>query len=248
MATKPTLKIVLLVVLLGAFAVAAQAADVQQDAKAIEVLEQMVAYKSTLDKFVITGVISTDARLGAGLLVSNSEEISVSLSRPKSMRITNFDGEATKGLYFHNGMLTFFNSANMLYAQADIPEEIDAAMEFAMEELEIEAPLMDLIYQDAGARLLSSDATILYLVDNARVGGADCHHLAIRGPEVDIQLWIEEGDRPLPRQFMFTSKWEGGSPRFMANLSWETDPDFEPDFFEFKAPEGATKIRFITQQ
>jgi len=68
------------------------------------------------------------------------------------------------------------------------------------------------------------------------------------GPEVDIQLWIEEGDRPLPRKFMFTSKWEGGSPRFVANLSWDTKPTFEPDFFEFKAPEGATKIRFTTQQ
>ena len=248
MATRLKLNIVVLAVLLSTFALGTQAADVQQDAKAIEVLEQMVAYKSTLDQVVITGVTSMDARLDAGLMVSNSEEISVSINRPGSMRITNFDGEATKGLYFHDGTLTFFNSENMLYAQADIPEEIDAAMEFAMDELDIEAPLMDLIYQDAGSRLLSSDATILYLVDKARVGGADCHHLAIRGPEVDIQLWIEEGDRPLPRQFMFTSKWEGGSPRFIANLSWETDPNFDPDFFEFKAPEGATKIRFITQQ
>jgi len=248
MTTRPNPQTVVLAVLLSAVALAAHAGDVQQDAKAIEVLEQMVAYKSTLDQVVITGVTSMDARLDAGLMVSNSEEISVSISRPGSMRISNFDGEANKGLYFHEGMLTFFNSANMLYAQADIPEEIDAAMEFAMDELDIEAPLMDLIYQDAGARLLSSDATILYLVDKARVGGTDCHHLAIRGPEVDIQLWIEEGDRPLPRQFMFTSKWEGGSPRFIANLNWETDPNFEPDFFKFKAPEGATKIRFATQQ
>jgi hypothetical protein len=248
MTNRPGLKIVVLAALLSTFTLGIHAADVQQDAKAIEVLEQMVAYKSTLDQVVITGVTSMDARLDAGLMVSNSEEISVSISRPGSMRITNFDGEATKGLYFHNGMLSFFNSANMLYAQADIPEEIDAAMEFAMEELEIEAPLMDLIYKDAGSRLITSEVTILYLVDKARVGGTDCHHLAIRGPEVDIQLWIEEGDRPLPRQFMFTSKWEGGSPRFIANLSWETDPNFEPGFFEFKAPEGATKIRFITQQ
>lgn len=248
MATRPTLILVVLAVLLTAFVFSTQAADVQHDAKAIEVLERMVAYKSTLDQVVITGVTSTDARLWEGLMVSNTEEVTVSISRPGSMRITSFDGEATKGLFFDTGLLTFFNSANMLYAQAEIPEEIDAAMEFAMEELDIEAPLMDLIYQDAGSRLMTSDATILYLVDKARVGGVDCHHLAIRGAEIDIQLWVEEGDRPLPRQFMFTSKWEGGSPRFIANLSWETDPDFEPDFFEFKAPEGATKIRFITQQ
>lgn len=248
MSTRVKLQIFVLAAFMSTMASGVHAADAQQDARAIEVMEKMVAYKSTLDRVVITGVTTVDARLDAGLMVSNSEEVSVSINRPGSMRITSFDGEATKGLYFDNGMLSFFNSAHMLYAQAEIPKEIDAAMEFAMDELDIEAPLMDLIYRDAGARLLASDATILYLQDKARASGVDCHHLAIRAPEVDIQLWIEEGDRPLPRQFMFTSKWEGGSPRFIANLSWDTDPNFEPGFFEFEAPEGATKIRFISQQ
>lgn len=248
MAVKPKIFIVVLAVSLSIMALTAYAADAQHDTRAIEVLERMVQYKSTLDSVVITGVTITDARLGAGLMVSNSEEVTVSISRPGSMRITTFDGEATKGLYFHNGLLTFFNSANGLYAQAEIPEEIDAAMEFALEELGIEAPLMDLIYKDAGTRLLTSDARIQYVVDKARVGGVDCHHLAIRGREIDIQLWVEEGDRPLPRKFMFTSKWEGGSPRFVADLNWEVEPDFEPDVFEFTPPEGAAKIQFITQQ
>ncbi len=43
-------------------------------------------------------------------------------------------------------------------------------MEFALNELGIEAPLMDMIYQDAAAHLLSSDETIFYLTDKARVG------------------------------------------------------------------------------
>ena len=62
----------------------------------------------------------------------------------------------------------------------------------------------------------------------------------------DAAAWIEEGDRPLPRRIMITSKWEGGSPRFVANLSWEIDPQFEPGLFDFKAPGDATKIDFIT--
>ena len=163
------------------------------------------------------------------------------------MNISSFDGEATKGIYFHDGLLTVFNSANKLYAQASIPKEIDAAMEFALEELEVEAPMMDLLYKDASAHLIGSDETILYLTDKSRIGGTDCHHLAIRGSEVDVQLWVEEGDRPLPRKIMITSKWEGGTPRFTANLNWDTNPQFEPGLFEFKAPEGATKIEFVTE-
>ena len=133
------------------------------------------------------------------------------------------------------------------YAQASIPDEIETAAEFALEELGVEAPLLDMIYKDASTHLLSSDETILYLTDKARVGGTDCHHLAIRGAEVDVQLWVEEGDRPVARKIMIVSKWEGGSPRFTAHLDWDTNPKFESDLFEFKAPKDAMKIEFVTE-
>jgi hypothetical protein len=85
-------------------------------------------------------------------------------------------------------------------------------------------------------------------VDKARIAGTNCHNIAIRGPELDVQLWVEEGDRPLPRKIMITSKWEGGSPRFTANLMWDTDPDFGQEIFEFRAPEGSTEIGFVQRQ
>ena len=245
MTTRAKSYFVVLAVLLGFGTVTTQADGIQQDAKAVEVLKQMAAFKSSQDQVVIKGVTFTDARLGAGLMVSNAEEVSVSIKRPGSMLITSADGEATKGFYFHDGLFTFFNSATRLYGQADIPKDIESAMEFALNELGVEAPLLDLIYKDASTHLLTSGDTILYLTDKARVDNADCHHLVIRGAEVDVQLWVEEGDRPLTRRLMITSKWEGGSPRFVANLDWDTNPKFKPGFFEFKAPEDATKIEFI---
>jgi hypothetical protein len=244
--TRPKLPIVILTALMSITAVTAQADGAQQDAKAIDVLKKMAAYRSTLDQVTIKGVNLTDAKLGGGLMVSNAEEVHVSVNRPGSMYISSFDGETKKGLYFHNGLLTVFSSEDKLYAQAEIPKEIDAAMDFALDELGIEAPLMDLIYHDVLTHLIGSGETILYLTDKSRVGGTDCHQIAIRGSEVDVQLWVEEGDRPVARKIMITSKWEGGSPRFTANLRWDTDPKFKPGMFEFRAPEGATKIEFVT--
>ena len=247
MITRHKLPIVVLAILLGFCTVIAQASGVRQDAKAVEVLKKMAAYKKSLNQVILKGISFTDARLGAGLMVSNSEEVQMSISRPGSLRISSFDGVATKAIYFHDGLLTVYNSERKLYAQASIPKEIEAAVEFALEELDVEAPLMDFIYKDASTHLIGSDETILYLTDKSRIGGKDCHHLAIRGAESDVQLWVEEGDRPLPRKIMITSKWEGGSPRFIANLSWDTEPEFKPGFFEFKAPDGAMKIEFTTQ-
>jgi len=243
--TRPKMYFSVLAVLVGLSAVIAQADGAQQDANAVDVLNQMAAYRSSLDQVTITGVTFTDATLGAGLIVANPVEVSVSIKRPASMRINSFDGEANKGLFFHDGLLTVYNSSDMFYAQADVPKDINAAMTFALEELDVETPFMDLLYQDGSSHLLGPDSTILYLTDKARVGGTDCHQIAIRGQEVDVQLWVEEGDRPVARKIMITSKWVGGAPRFTADLDWDTDPEFESGFFEFKAPEGATKIEFV---
>ncbi len=46
---------------------------VRQDARALDVLKSMSAYTDSLDKLVIVGVTHTDARLGEGLMVSNSD-------------------------------------------------------------------------------------------------------------------------------------------------------------------------------
>jgi len=224
--------------------VLAEDPGVRQDAKAIDVLKSMSAYRASLDRVAIKGVSFTDARLGGGLIVSNSTEVKVSVDRPGSLYISSFDGVQSKELYFHNGMLTVFNAERGFYAQASVPEEVEAALEFALEELQVEAPLMDMVFQDASAHLIGSDETILYLTDKARVAGTDCHHIAVRGDEVDVQLWVEEGDRPLPRKIIITSKWEGGSPRFVTNLSWDTEPKFNQERFEFKAPEGSMNIGF----
>lgn len=242
------MKISFPIYLVGAFLATstAFAADpvVRQDSKAVDVLKGMSAYKSSLDRFVIKGVNLTDARLGGGLMVTNTSEVKVSVDRPGSLHISSFDGEQHKEIYFHDGTLTVYGTKRNFYAQASIPEDIEAAMEFALEELDVEAPLMDMIYKDASAHLIGSQENILYLTDKARVAGADCHHIAIRGSEVDVQLWVEEGDRPVPRKIMITSKWKGGSPRFIANLMWDSNPDFSQDVFEFKPPEGSINIGF----
>ncbi|MEH6590282.1 MAG: DUF2092 domain-containing protein [Halioglobus sp.] len=224
--------------------------DVRRDEKALNVLQSMSAYTEKLDQLVITSTSFSDARLPAGLMVSNASEIKLTVDRPGSMHISVFDGLETKEIYFHEGNLTVFSSENKFYGQTKIPDKIEAAAEYVLEELELEAPLMDLIYRDIATQLMNSDDEIVYLTNKSRIDGVDCHHIAIRGPEIDLQLWITENDQPVPRRIMITSKWEGGTPRFVANMRWDSSPTINQDIFRFTAPEGSTDIGFAkdTQQ
>ena len=239
-----------LIFLTGAFlASGANFADddsIRQDAKAIDVLQSTSAYAATLDRVAIKGTSFHDARLGEGLMVSNATEVKIFIDRPASLRISSFDGKEHLDLFFHDKVLTVFNKERGYYAQAPIPEDIETALEFALDELDIDAPMMDLIMADVSVNLIGSQEPVLYLTDKARVSGQDCHHIAIGGPETDVLLWIDEGDQPLPRKFMMTSKWEGGSPRVITNMKWDTDPGFKQDVFKFEAPEGAVNIGFVS--
>ncbi len=216
----------------------------RRDSQAIEVLEGMSSYLAGLERFAVSGNGSTDGRLDAGLIVSNPLEVELKVQRPGSLHISHFDGEQTRNLYVHEGTLTLHQSVEGYFASTKVPDGIEAAMTFALENLSIEAPLMDLIAEDVFARLAGTSDPVLYLTGNSRVDGVNCHHIAIRNAEVDIQIWVEKGDRPLPRQLILTSKWEGGAPRFVARMQWDLDPDFTASDFEFEAPEGASRIEF----
>ena len=66
---------------------------------------------------------------------------------------------------------------------------------------------------------------------------------------MDWQIWIEKGDRPLPRKMVINYKSEPQSPQYMATLSaWETRPRFHPAHFQFVPPDDADQIEFLTER
>ncbi|MCZ6889794.1 MAG: DUF2092 domain-containing protein [Gammaproteobacteria bacterium] len=243
MKVKPRSIIGFCLVTLVAFGFATQAADPDHDPRALDVLQRMVEFKATLKKVRLEGEVYADARVGAGLMAINSSTIEVQIQRPDSMHVTIRDDIETKELYFQNGTLTVFNSANGYYAQAEVPPSIGDAVEFAVEEFGIDAPVLDLLHRNAAQQLTEGADEIIYLTQST-VRGVLCDQIAVRLPEVDLQIWVSAGDEPLPRKIVLTSKWEGGAPRHTTFMTWDTNPRLRKSTFEFRPPEGATEIQF----
>ena len=62
---------------------------------------------------------------------------------------------------------------------------------------------------------------------------------------IDLQIWVENGEKPLPRKLIITEKWVTGAPQFTALLSdWDLSPQFKEDLFTFVAPDQAEKLEF----
>jgi hypothetical protein len=75
------------------------------------------------------------------------------------------------------------------------------------------------------------------------IDGVEVHQLAFRGAEVDWQLWVTSGDRPLPVRYVITTKTIPGGPQYTLQLTnWNVTPQADPARFVFTPPSGARQL------
>jgi hypothetical protein len=86
-----------------------------------------------------------------------------------------------------------------------------------------------------------------FVVGPSVVAGTKTTHLAFRAADVDGQVWIDDGDKPLPRKFILTSKQVKGEPEFTVVIrSWGLAPKVTDKEFAFVPSKGAKKIEFLS--
>ncbi len=232
--------LIMLAALLGSATIVA--AEEQLDAT--ELVERMSAEIARLDAFLVQGDAYADARLDAGQIIEHSYQVTLKLRRePSAIRISNRSAEDTKEIYFDDGVVNVYSTAENFYAEAEIPPGVDSMLEFAVDDIGIESPMLDLIAADVADHLLEDMESISYL-GTSLIRDKVYHHVGIRYPETDVQVWIASEGPPLPGKLAISSKWEGGAPRFVAFLAWDTEPEFARDTFTFVPPDGAVQIDF----
>ncbi|MGI9433135.1 MAG: DUF2092 domain-containing protein [Myxococcota bacterium] len=212
-----------------------------------EILEKMSAEISGLNSFEISGEIYADRRLDEGLLIEHASEVTMKVRRPDAMRLTIRDLESVKELFFAEGIITFYNDLNKYYAQTEAPGDLAATAEFAVHEVGIDAPLLDFLSNSLAARLEDQAHEVDHLGESL-IRGQRYHHIAIRLPEMDVQIWVASEGRPLPGKMVLSAKWEGGAPRTVMFFEWDTSPRIPKGTLDFVPPEGASEIEFLLDQ
>lgn len=169
---------------------------------------------------------------------------SLDLSRPGQFRAHRVGGYADVEAVSDGKLLTILGHNLNVFAQ--VPVEGGTLDD-------IVAGLRDRGADMPGADLFSSnpyEALMQDVIDAKHIGrgvvdGVECEHLAFRTLDTDWQLWVEVGDKPIPRKFVITSKAVAAAPEYTLVIrDWKTDPAFAADAFAFKPPSGAKKVEF----
>jgi hypothetical protein len=221
----------------------AQPAGMQPEAE--KLLRRMSDYLAARKQFTVQTENTLEVMLTSGQKLQFASPATASVWRPNKLRADR-KGDILNQEFFYDGKtLALYNPKENLYATTAAPPTIDEMLDFAREKLDVIAPGAEILYSNAAERMLKVTPSG-FVVGPSVVGGVKTAHLAFRGAEVDWQIWIEEGGRPLPRKFVLTSKQVKGEPQFTVVVrNWELAPKLTDRMFTFTPPKGAKKIDFL---
>ena len=228
---------------LAACAVAAPAAPRAQgavDADARGVLDAMSAYLGGLRSFSVAYAAVDEVVTTAGERLQFLHAGELMVQRPDRLRATRLGAAGTAEMVLDGRELILFGRQANAVLRLPAPS-IAAAVE-AVHRLGFDAPGADLLAE----RPLDSATTDI--VSGVHVGmtfidGVEVHQLAFRGVEVDWQLWVTAGDRPLPLRYVITTKTVTGAPQYTLQLrAWNVAPQIDPTRFVFVPPPGARQL------
>jgi hypothetical protein len=117
-------------------------------------------------------------------------------------------------------------------------------LDYTRESLGLIIPVEDLVYRNAFA-ILMQDVTSAIVVGKSVIGGVACDHLAFSRPDVDLQVWVAEGDEPLPCKYVVTDVRTPPVSTVTVMSDWNLAPAAADTEFEFVPPEGASHITFL---
>ena len=208
------------------------------DPQADALLKKMSNYMGGLKSFSADAFVSDEQIMGDGFKLSALRSASFKVQRPNKMYLTRKGMVRDQEILLDGSRLVVHSKRLGVAIEVPVSGDLDAALDTATKTLDAELPARDLISADAYTPLMEpvEESADLGAVE---IGGVTCRQLAFRTDEVDWQLWVEEGDRPLPCRYTITSKWTYGAPQFSVTFSnWQVNPDLSDSDFKFTAPEG----------
>jgi hypothetical protein len=215
--------------------------------EAHDLLMRMANYLAGLDRFSVAAVMGFDVVQENGLKLEFVEARDIKLDRPDHLRIEEESAEGRgQTVSFDGANMTVYDGEAGVYARAPQPETVDDAILYFVRELGMRLPLAPLLTTWVPMELEKRVRWIDF-VESTRVFGQQAHHLAASTADLDFQVWIADGDRPLPLRIVLTYP-DLGAPQYWAQFSdWNVAPEFAPETFTFTPPAEAQQIAFAIQ-
>ena len=204
----------------------------------------MQAFLKTLTTYGVHAETTTDEVLLSGPKVQFGGTLDVTVRLPNRLRLTKTrDDKDTQEFFYDGSTLAVWIPDGNLWASAPVAPTVGEMVAQVRTKYALSMPLDDLLRGATRGDLLK-DTTAGIVIGTGLVAGVECDHLGFHQEGIDAQIWIEKGDRPLPRKFVITTLSEPSQPQHSEILTWDLTPKIDEAMFTFTPSAGAGKIVF----
>ncbi len=166
----------------------------------------------------------------------------IEMSRPDKIRAERKGGFADIEAVYDGKTLSLLGKNLNLYTQIPITGDIDHLIDELRDKYGRPLPAADLLMTDSYKQLMTEVKDVKYLGPGV-ILGQTCEHVAMRAEDVDLQLWIAQGDAPHPCRYTITSRTVAGEPQYTVDIwNWKSSTDAGTADFTFSPPAGAQQV------
>lgn len=217
------------------------AGNIAIEPAAVQALERMGSYLRSLRQFGIEASSLTDQVLENGQTVEFRHTTQLLAQQPDKLMVSVDNQGVRRTLYYNGKRFTLYQSPSAYYASAPAPASINALIELLNTRYGIELPLADLFRWNANTSEQAGLRSAV-LIGSDTLEGQRCDHYALRQDDIDWQLWLRQGEQPLPCRLIISRRDIPEHPRHSVDFTWQLKPAISASSFEFEPPQGAQEV------
>ncbi len=214
-----------------------------RDPKAI--LDKFCDFIKQQKNFTVNLNVTYDNILESEAKVQYSALQTVRVQKPGRLQV-DYVGDLRNTKFYYNGKtFTFYSVPDNLYATSTALPTIEGTLRQIEETYDLTIPLSNLYVEDPCALVIPEVQNSLY-IGLSEVNQTDTHHLLFMESDRNWQIWLTEGDNPVPLKVVITYKDLPQSPQYTAVFSdWNFNPNLPPETFNFQPPKDSHSIEFL---
>lgn len=214
------------------------------DPAAVKALRDMGSYLQTLKQFEVFIDLSGERVLADGQKLQHTATADLDVARPNRLRAQMRSARSQRDLIYDGKTVTLYTPQQKYYSQAEFSGTLGVLVDHLRDRFNVEIPSADLFLWGTSAAPLDNIQSAMNAGQDI-VAGELCDHYAFRQGQIDWQIWIANGSRPLPRKLVITNRADEARPQSVTLYKWNLNPKFGNPVFAFKPPQGAKPAEFV---
>ena len=213
------------------------------DPASIDALRNMGAHLQTLKRFQVSTELTGERVLADGQKLQHTAAADLDVERPNKLHARMHSTRSEREILYDGKQVTLYTPtpAKKYYSTVAFTGTLGELIARLEEKYAVQVPLADMF-------LWGTPAASFDRIESAMNAGQDyigddlCDHYAFRQANIDWQIWITTGSKPLPRKLVITNRADEARPQSVTLIEWNLEPTFKDAVFKFTPPKGATLV------